>query len=129
MISLTQYSALAILDRVVARRAQSWRIELSEEVDQWLDTLSVKGAAQAFRALDLLAERGAALRMPHSRKLDDDLWELRFRCETLSRRITYTVDLERRIITLTTFRRQRNNERKEVQRAHNVLRRHRGETR
>lgn len=85
--------------------------------------LSVKAKAQAFRALDLLVEQGTSLRMPHSRKLDDRLWELRFRCERVNQRITYTVEPERRVITLTTFRKQRSNERKEVQRARNVLRR------
>lgn len=103
-----------------------WRIELSEEVDRWVETLPPKGRAQAFRALDLLAKYGAGLRMPHSRKLDDQLWELRFRCGQVNQRITYTVEPERRVITLTTFRKQRGNERKEVQRARNLLRRHRG---
>jgi hypothetical protein len=109
---------------------QAWYIELSEEVDQWLDALPAKGRAQAFRALDMLAERGMALRMPHSRKLEEHLWELRFRCAQVNQRITYTVEPERRIITLTTFRKQRGSERKEVQRARNVLRRrHRGDSR
>lgn len=108
---------------------QPWHIELSEEVDGWLDALSTKGKAQAIRALDLLAARGTTLRMPHSRKLDDYLWELRFRCGQVNQRITYTVEAERRVIILTTFRKQRGNERKEVQRARNVLRRHRGENR
>ncbi len=62
--------------------------------------------------------------MPHSRKLSDKLWELRFRCDRVNQRITYTIEPEKRIITLTTFRKQRNNERREVQRARNVLRRH-----
>lgn len=105
--------------------AQPWQIDLSAEVDQWLDSLSIKGQAQAVRALDLLGEYGPALRMPHSRKLDDELWELRFRCERVHQRITYTVEAKRRIITLTAFRKQRSNERKEVQRARNILRRRR----
>ena len=108
------------------REDQRWHVELSEEVDVWLAALSTKGKAQAIRALDLLADRGSALRMPHSRKLDDYLWELRFRCEQVNQRITYTVEPERRVITLTTFRKQRSSERKEVQRARNILRRHRG---
>jgi hypothetical protein len=128
-ISLALYSYCAILGIVADRDAQPWRIELSKEVDQWLDTLSLKGKAQAVRALDLLAERGTELGMPHSRKLDERLWELRFRCERMNQRITYTVEPQRRIITLTTFRKQRNNERKEVQRARNILRRHRGDSR
>ncbi|BBZ51114.1 type II toxin-antitoxin system RelE/ParE family toxin [Mycobacterium heidelbergense] len=111
------------------RDAQPWRIELSKEVDQWLDTLPLKAKAQAVRALDLLSERGTELGMPHSRKLADRLWELRFRCERVNQRITSTVEPKRRIITLTTFGKQRNNKRKEVQRARNVLRRHRGDSR
>lgn len=105
------------------RDEQPWHIELSEEVDEWLQALSVKAKAHAIRALDLLAARGTLLRMPHRRKLDEDLWELRFRCEQVNQRITYTVEPEQRVITLTTFRKQRSNERKEVQRARNVLRR------
>lgn len=107
---------------------QTWRVELGEEVDQWLAGLSPKGKAQAFRAIDLLVARGVTLRMPHSRKLDDGLWELRFRCEQTNRRVTYTIEPGRNIITLTTFRKQRSNERKEVQRAKNVLRRTHGGT-
>lgn len=105
---------------------QAWHIELSEEVDQWLQGLTVKAKAQAIRALDLLAACGASLRMPHSRKLDQNLWELRFRCERVNQRITYTVESERRVITLTTFRKQRSSERQEVRRARNVLRRRQG---
>ncbi|WP_343571405.1 type II toxin-antitoxin system RelE/ParE family toxin [Mycobacterium sp.] len=105
---------------------QPWHIELSGEVDEWLQALPVKAKAQAIRALDLLAEHGISLRMPHSRKLDDQLWELRFRCERVNQRITYTVEPARRVITMTTFRKQRSNERREVQRARNVLRRRQG---
>jgi hypothetical protein len=101
-----------------------WRIELSEEVTQWLSTLSPKDTAQTSRALDLLAAYGLALRMPHSRKLDDELRELRFRCGQVNQRIIYTVEPKQRIIALTTFRKQRSNGRKESQRARNVLRRH-----
>lgn len=78
--------------------------------------------------IDLLAMMGAGLRMPHSKKLDEALWELRFRCEQVNQRITYTIEPEGRVITLTTFRKQRNNERREVTRARNVLRRRRGGT-
>jgi len=105
---------------------EPWHIELSEEVDNWLQALPTRAKAQAIRALDLLAVQGILLRMPHSRKLDDHSWELRFRCERVNQRITYTVEPERRVITLTTFRKQRSNERKEVQRARNVLRRRQG---
>ena len=78
--------------------------------------------AQADRALDRLIERGPALRMPHSRSLDDGLLELRFTCRDHAQRITYYFDHQRAVITLTAFVKQRQNERREVQRAHRAMR-------
>ncbi|BBZ28814.1 hypothetical protein MMAD_31090 [Mycolicibacterium madagascariense] len=63
--------------------------------------------------------------MPHNRYLADKLWELRFRCGQVNQRITYTAEPDRQLITLTTFRKQRHNERDEVIRARKALRRHR----
>jgi len=63
--------------------------------------------------------------MPHSRMLGGGLRELRFTCEGVARRVTYYVDVERKMITLTTFRKQRDNERREVQRAHKAMSRDR----
>ncbi len=65
--------------------------------------------------------------MPHSRSLGEGLRELRFSCESVARRITYVIDTERTIITLTTFRKQRDNERCEIQRAKHIKKR-RGES-
>ncbi|MGH3447279.1 MAG: type II toxin-antitoxin system RelE/ParE family toxin [Nocardioidaceae bacterium] len=106
--------------------ASDWTVELSDEVATWYRALSPKDRARADRAIGLLTERGAALRMPHARRLDDGLWELRFNCEQVARRVTYTIDPGRKVVTLTTFRKQRNNERVEVRRARNVLKRRRG---
>ncbi len=94
-----------------------WAIEFSDEVASWYDTLSPAGRAAADRVLERLATQGNLLRMPHSRALGGSLYELRFQCENLARRITYVFDAERKVITLTTFRKQRNNERSEVLRA------------
>ena len=96
-----------------------WEIEMSAEVDKWYCSLSHSDRAQADRALDLLAQQGPHLRMPHSKYLNHKLYELRFRCGSVNRRITYTV--QDAIITLTTFRKQRQNEAKEVARARKVL--------
>lgn len=64
------------------------------------------------------------LGMPHNRYLSEKLWELRFRCGRVNQRITYTADPDRQLVTLTTFRKQRQNERDEVIRARKVLRHH-----
>ena len=58
--------------------------------------------------------------MPLSRSLGDELFELRFTLGPTARRITYRFTRDGRIILLTTFRKQRNNERAEVARARKV---------
>jgi hypothetical protein len=54
--------------------------------------------------------------------IETGLCELRFTCEGTARRVTYYIDVQRRIITLTTFRKQRQNERQEVARARQAMR-------
>lgn len=105
--------------------SDTWRIVLSAEVTRWYAGLSVRELAQADQALDRLGADGIALGMPHNRYLSEKLWELRFRCGQVNQRITYTVESDRKLITLTTFRKQRNNERGEITRARNALRRQR----
>ena len=97
-------------------------MEISPEVENWYATLNSKDKAMADRAFDRLAQFGPALRMPHARPLGGGLVELRFTCEGTARRVTYYIDVQRRIITLTTFRKQRQNERQEVARARQAMR-------
>lgn len=59
-------------------------------------------------------------RMPLSQSLGDGLFELRFSLGPTARRITYRFTEDRRIVLLTTFRKQRNNERAEIERARQV---------
>ncbi|MGO1316644.1 MAG: type II toxin-antitoxin system RelE/ParE family toxin [Cellulomonadaceae bacterium] len=94
-----------------------WVVEFSEEVRTWYVRLSPAGKASADRILERLATQGNMLRMPHSRSLGDGLYELRFSCENVVRRITYVFDTHRRAVTLTTFHKQRRNERAEILRA------------
>ncbi|NEW32495.1 type II toxin-antitoxin system RelE/ParE family toxin [Nocardia cyriacigeorgica] len=81
--------------------------------------------ATAQRKLDLLAAEGPMLRMPHAKYLGEKLYELRLAVEEVNRRITYTFDEQRKVITLTTFRKQRQNESREVMRARRALKRYR----
>ena len=94
-----------------------WSIEFSEEVRIWYAGLTPTGKASTDRVLERLALQGNLLRMPHSRPLGDGLHELRFPCENVNRRTTYVFDPDRRVVTLTTFHKQRQNERTEVLRA------------
>ncbi len=69
---------------------------------------------------DRLAVLGADARMPMSRSVGDGLFELRFSLGPTARRITYRFTTNQRIVILTTFRKQRNNERHEIARARRV---------
>ena len=55
--------------------------------------------------------------MPLSRSLGEGLFELRFTLGPTTRRIMYRFTKDGRIVLLTTFRKQRNNERIEISRA------------
>lgn len=101
-----------------------WQVILSAEVTRWYQRLSIRQLAQADQALQRLAAEGIELAMPHNRYLSEKLWELRFRCGQVNQRITYTADPGRQIVTLTVFRKQRDNERAEIRRARNALRKH-----
>lgn len=76
--------------------------------DEWDRTIVV---------IDRLAAVGSSARMPLSKSLGDGLFELRFTLGPTARRITYRFTKDRRIVLLTTFRKQRNNERIEITRA------------
>lgn len=99
---------------------RSWgvvEIELHDEVESWLDTLAVDQWERVVVIVDRLAALGSAARMPLSRSLGDGLFELRFTLGPTARRITYRFTRAGRIVLLTTFRKQRDNERAQVARA------------
>ena len=58
--------------------------------------------------------------MPHARPLGG-LLGLGFTCEGTARRVTYYIGSQRVIIILTTFRKQRQQERRELARAHRAM--------
>ena len=97
-------------------------IELHPEVEAWLDTLAVDDWERVVVIVDRLAEFGSTARMPLSRSLGEGLFELRFALGTTARRITYRFTKDGRIVLLTTFRKQRDNERIEVARARRAAR-------
>lgn len=72
---------------------------------------------RAVVVIDRLAALGSSARMPLSKSLGDGLFELCFTLGPTARRITCRFTKDDRIILLTTFRKQRNNERNEIARA------------
>lgn len=92
-------------------------VELHDEVVEWLASLADPEWERVVVIVDRLAGLGSLARMPLSRSLGDGLFELRFSLGPTARRITCRFTKDGRIILLTTFRKQRNNERNEIGRA------------
>ena len=92
-------------------------IELHDEVVDWMAALNEVEWNRTVVVVDRLVALGPSARMPLSRSLGDGLFELRFTLGPTARRITYRFTKNSRIIQLTTFRKQRNNERTEITRA------------
>ena len=95
-------------------------IELHAEVVDWMDLLGDGEWDRTVVVIDRIAVLGSSARMPLSRSLGDGLFELRFTLGPTARRITYRFTKDGRLILLTTFRKQRNNERTEITRARKV---------
>lgn len=92
-------------------------VELHDEVVSWMDSLGATEWQRTVVVIDRLATLGPAARMPLSRSLGEGLFELRFSLGPTARRITYRFTTDGRIVLLTTFRKQRQNERTEIARA------------
>lgn len=95
-------------------------VELHDEVARWLIGLDDDEWDRAVVVIDRLAALGPDARMPLSKNLGGGLFELRFAMASTRRRITYRFTQDGRIVLLTTFRKQRQNERTEIARARRV---------
>ena len=95
-------------------------VEAHDEVVKWLAGLSDGEWDRVAVMIDRLAQAAQQARMPLSRSLGDGLFELRFSLGSTARRITYRFASDGRIVLLTTFRKQRDNEWAEVARARQV---------
>lgn len=102
------------MDAIVKR---VFEVELHDEVVEWMDSLVVVEWDRTVVVIDRIVALGSSARMPLSRSLGEGLFELRFTLGTTARRITYRFTKDGRIILLTTFRKQRNNEATEIDRA------------
>lgn len=96
------------------------RVELHDEVAEWMESLEDEEWDRVVVIVDRLAEFGPAARMPLSRSLGDGLFELRFALGPTARRITYRFTQDGSVVLLTTFRKKRQNERVEIARARKV---------
>jgi phage-related protein len=92
-------------------------VDLHDEVVEWMVGLDDDEWDRTVVVIDRLSAVRSSARMPMSRSLGEGLFELRFTLGSTARRITYRFTKNGRIVLLTTFRKQRNNERHEIDRA------------
>lgn len=96
-------------------------VELEREVRDWLEELPTALFARAAFYIDLLGEHGPLLGEPYTKQLDGKLRELRFYVERDAVRVTYWIASNRRIVLLTVFRKTRQREDRQVERARRAL--------
>jgi hypothetical protein len=98
-------------------------VEVEPEVERWLTRLGDESFGQAQFYVDLLEREGVALGEPYTRQLRGKLRELRFYIGRERYRITYYTASDRRIILLTVFKKARQRETGEIDRAGVAMRR------
>ncbi|WP_328695897.1 type II toxin-antitoxin system RelE/ParE family toxin [Streptomyces sp. NBC_00342] len=94
-----------------------WRVEIEPEVRQWLELLTEAHYDKVERAADMLAARPTTLGEPYARHLGGKVRELRFSMDGNAVRITYWLAPARRIVLLTVFRKTKQREAAEIERA------------
>jgi hypothetical protein len=91
--------------------------ELAPEVRDWLDGLSDSDYKRVDEVCGLLAEKGSELGGPWSDHLEGSVWELRLRLRDVAARVTYWCTSDGRIVLLTAFRKTRQHEQRQIDRA------------
>ena len=123
--SLLAVPVLRITGGMRPFRMPSGKAELAVEVADWVESLPPAELGRVELHIDLLAERGPLLDQPYTRQLRGKLRELRFSLGSRGDavRISYFITVGRRIILLTVFRKQRTQERTEIERAYRAMQR------
>ncbi|GGL07745.1 hypothetical protein GCM10014719_07300 [Planomonospora parontospora subsp. antibiotica] len=91
--------------------------EIEPEVREWLDSLGDGDFKRVDEVAGLLAEKGAELGGPWSDHLEGPVWELRIRLRDVAARVTYWCTPDRIIVLLTVFRKTRQHDQRQIDRA------------
>lgn len=87
----------------------------SNPIDPYLNSLDIKMRAKVLRTVELLETFGTQLRLPHSRHLEDGIFELRIKQGTNIERVLYFFFLDNRAILTNGFsKKTRQTPRKEL---------------
>lgn len=102
----------------VTERVQGlYGFELEPEVRDWLDNLSDSDYKRVDEVCGLLAEKGTRLGGPWSDHLEGQVWELRVRLPDVAAQVTYWCTPDGKIVLLTVFRKTRQHEQRQIDRA------------
>ncbi|MEV6152995.1 type II toxin-antitoxin system RelE/ParE family toxin [Nonomuraea sp. NPDC052129] len=96
---------------------QLYGFELELEVSEWLNSLSDSDFKRVDEVAGLLAEKGAELGGPWSDHLEGPVWELRVRLRDVAARVTYWCTADRTIVLLTVFRKTKQHDQRQIDRA------------
>lgn len=96
-------------------------VEAEPEVEKWLAQLSDAEFGRVAFYIDMLEELGVHLAEPYTRQLVGKLRELRFYLGRAQTRISYYTAPGRVIVLLTVFQKQRQREKREIDRAERAM--------
>jgi hypothetical protein len=102
---------------VSGRIGRLYNFELEPEVRDWLDSLGDSDFKRVDEVCGLLADKGTELGGPWSDHLEGAVWELRIRLRDVAARIAYWCNAEGTIVLLTVFRKTRQHDQKQIDRA------------
>jgi len=103
--------------RVSGQRRELHPFELEPEVHDWLDSLSDSDYKRVDEVAGMLAEKGTSLGGPWSEHLIGEVWELRLRLAQVALRVTYWCAPDGTIVFLTVFRKSRQHDQRQIDRA------------
>lgn len=99
------------------RNRELFRFELEPEVRDWLDSLSDSDFKRVDEVCGMLADKGTGLGGPWSDHLEGAVWELRVRIQQVAARVTYWRRPDGTIVLLTVFRKTRQHDQRQIDRA------------
>jgi hypothetical protein len=102
---------------VIGQIRRLYDFELEPEVRDWLESLSDSDFRRVDEVCGLLAEKGSELGGPWSDHLEGPVWELRIRLRDVAARIAYWCTADGRIVLLTAFRKTRQHDQRQIDRA------------
>jgi hypothetical protein len=94
-----------------------YQFELEPEVRDWLDNPSGSDFKRVDELCGMLAEKGTGLGGPWSDHLQGPVWELRVRLHQVAARVTYWCRPDGTIVLLTVFRKTRQHDQQQIDRA------------